>query len=127
MLTVKNLLFYSFIILMVVTITGCEHLEHKKGNGDTTNLPPGAHGRMPPQVADALGFNNSKSDVVISVNNKGEVKAFVRDGVQLTERTLPIHAGDLEKIESIVVYRTSNPKVCFIFGGTQFCYDLPNI
>jgi len=87
-------------------------------------MPPSngrPHGNMPPEVADKLGFNSTETDLVLSVNRNGEVQAFVRDGVNFTQRNLPIHAGNILAIESITVFRTSNPKICITLGGTEYC------
>ena len=73
-----------------------------------------------------LGFDNSDAEVAISVNKNGQVKAFVREGAKVDDVTLPIHAGDILAIDSITVFRTSNPTICWISGGRKSCIDIPD-
>ena len=120
MLSIKSKIIAGLVLLSVCTLGGCQTLAQKAAGTDNVPTPPGT-GRMPPNVADALDFGGAKTKIALAVNENGKVKAFVRDGVDLHEVTLPIHADNLLAIESIVVFRTSNPKVCVVLGGVKYC------
>lgn len=121
----KSLFFLIVIIFTLIVLSGCEHMAYKD-NPNPPPDPPGPVGRMPADVANKLGFGSAQTDVVLSINKNGKVKAFVRDGVKVQTVDLPIHAGDILALESISIVKTSNPKVCWNTGGGQTCTFYPD-
>lgn len=122
----NNLLRATVTVFTIIILTGCEHLT-TKDNPQTPPDPPGPVGRMAPDIADKLGFDNASTDVVLSINRNGKIMAFVRNGVKVdTSVTFPIHADNILSLDAISVVKTSNPKVCWGAGGSQTCVIYPD-
>ena len=76
-----------------------------------------------PKVAEALSVNGSEPALVITVDQDGNVHLFTKEGIKIAEWGFPLPAGDIENMNSITMFKTSNPKLCWTMHGTTKCIE----
>lgn len=86
--------------------------------------PEQAHAAKPisMDIQKALSHNETLPSVVFSVMRNGSIQAFVPEGSKVIKPKYPLHANNLLNIDTITIFNTSNPKLCWITGaGDQQC------
>ena len=74
------------------------------------------------ETAKALRFNENEVAVVFVVDKDGNIQTYAKEA---TTRKFPLPAGDIEQMTTITMFKTSNPKVCWMSYGTLSCVSWP--
>jgi len=92
--------------------------QYENTEPDQAALPAGVE-ELSPQAVKELGFTDGQVAVVFTVDKNGDIQVFAPKGNKVSEKTLPLSAGSIEKLETITTFKTTNPKICWkVFGST---------
>lgn len=73
------------------------------------------------QAVKELSFSDSELAVVFAVDKNGNIQTYTTDEEKTTEKDFPLPAGEIEHMNTITTFQTSNPKTCWLMHGTLSC------
>ena len=78
---------------------------------------------LSPKVEEELTFSDSELAVVFAVDKKGRLQAFTTEGNKVAPKDLPLRAGNIDQMDTITTFKTSNPKSCWLSHGSLVCVE----
>jgi Tol biopolymer transport system component len=73
------------------------------------------------QAVKELSFSDSELAVVFAMDKNGNIQTYTTDEEKTTEKDFPLPAGEIEHMNTITTFQTSNPKTCWLMHGTLSC------
>ncbi len=110
-------------VLMIGTLTSaCANSgeQYAKTPASETTVTEGV-AQLSPEVEEALTFSDSELAVVFAVDRDGRIQAFTTQDNKVAAREFPLPAGNIDEMETITTFKTSNPKVCWVMFGSLRC------
>ena len=80
---------------------------------------------LSPRAAKELSFSDSELAVVFAVDKEGNIQPYTTADNEVAAKKFPLWAGDIEQMNAITTFKTSNPKVCWLMHGSLVCVSWP--
>ena len=78
---------------------------------------------LSPEAVKELSFSGSELAVVFVVDKDGNIRTYTPKKGKTTKWDFPLPAGNIEHMNTITTFQTSNPKTCWTMHGTLFCVE----